>query len=389
MQIRSKYIIIQFIAINFLLSSCIEEFWPDLGGKYENAVVFDGMITNDPGPYYIKISLSNTVGNSAYIPLSGYRVVISDDHGNSEILQETAPGTYATSPNGIQGTIGYKYRLQALSPEGKDYQSEYEELKMPVEIDSVFAKFEFKEDTDINPKEGYQFYLNTYPSADSTNYFIWRLESTYEYETDFKLRFYYVGTIVPVTNSDSLQTCWKTDKIKEFFTFSTKGLTEQVVKNFPLIYVNTDDRTLSIRYSLMVRQYTVSEKSYQFWTNIREQNAGGDELYTRQPFQVRGNIINPGNSNEPVFGYFLVAGISKQRIFVDRPTPPVHFYYSICELTQWDYENYGTVFRSSPDEWPIFITTGLGGSRAYPVQDCIDCRLSGGTIEKPSFWLEQ
>lgn len=389
MQIKIKPIIYQLITLIFLLNSCVEEYWPDLGTKYENAIVIDGMITNEPGPYFVKLSQSNKVENSVFLPLSGHLVSISDDHGTSEYLQEISPGVYSTDPNGIQGIVGYQYRLQILTPDGKNYQSEYEELIQPLEIDSVYANFEFKDENKSRISEGYQFYLDTHPSSDSSNFFIWRLQSTYEYEADFKLRFYYAGTMVQVTNSDSIQTCWKTSKIKEFFTFSTKNLEQKAVNKFPLIFVNTENKELSIRYSLLVKQFSVSERSYQFWNNIREQNSADNDLFARQPFQTKGNIINTDNLKEPVFGYFLVAGSSQKRIFVNRPTPPVHFYYSFCELTEWDYQNVGTVYLSSPSEWPIFLTTGPGGSRAYPVQECIDCRLNGGTIEKPSFWLDQ
>jgi len=370
-------------------TSCVEEFWPDLGGKYQDAVVIDGMITSQPGPYLVKVSRSISVGNSGLVPLSGFQIMISDNLGNSETLQEISPGIYSTAANGIQGYPGLKYRIQAVSPAGKVYESEYQELLEPVEVQSLTARFEVKDHEGIHPEEGYQFYLNTIPPDTADRHFIWRLESTYEYESDFKLRFYYAGVVIPVTNADSLQTCWKTEKIRDFFTFSTRGLNNKVIKDFPLIYVNTEDKKLSVRYSLLVRQYTVSESCWEFWNNIREQNSGEGELYARQPFQVKGNIRNPDNPEEPVFGYFVVAGQSDKRIFVDRPMPPVHFYYSFCELSEWDYQNVGTIYLSLPFEWPIFLTTGPSGARAYPPQECIDCRLSGGTIEKPSFWLDQ
>lgn len=41
-------------------NACRDEFMPDVD-KYDNLLVVDGMITNEPGPYKIKISRTSNV----------------------------------------------------------------------------------------------------------------------------------------------------------------------------------------------------------------------------------------------------------------------------------------------------------------------------------------
>ena len=374
-------------ALPVLLFSCIEKYYPELDSKYENVLVVDGMISNEPGPYYIKLSVASTVNDREFLPLSGYNVAIIDDAGTTEQLSEISPGTYTTSPNGIQGVVGRKYKTQFVSPDEKIYQSDFEVLKNPIGIDTVYAIFEAHANPDgIFPYEGYQFYLDTKIAPGDTNFYMWRLEKSFEFRSDFLISHVYNGSLRPFSNADSLQTCWKTDKIQQIFTFKTTGMSEPVVTKFPLNYVNTETRELMERYSLRVKQFTITENAYTFWNNVREQNTTQGSLYTKQPFQIRGNVYNTETPDETVFGSFLVAGITEKRIFVNRPAAILR--YSVCTLEDADYKNVGTVFMTKPDEWPLYITTDVNGIRAFPNQDCINCQLRGGTIVKPDFWTE-
>ena len=382
-----KIHLLVMFAIPALLLSCVEKYFPELDDKYENVLVVDGIISNNPGPYFIKLSVASTVNTPEFLPLSGYNVSIIDDEGTTEVLSETSPGIYSTSPGGIQGVAGKKYKTRIVSPDGKTYQSDFETLKNPVGIDSVYAIFEAHANPDgVFPFEGYQFYLNTKKAESDTNFYLWRLERSYEYRSDFLISHIYEGRLRPVYDVDSLQTCWRTDKIGQLFTFKTSGLSEPVVTKFPLNYVTTETRELMERYSLLVKQFTISEKAYAFWNEVREQNSTQGSLYTRQPYQIRGNVFNTETPGETVFGAFLVAGITEKRIFVNRPA--TIFRYGVCTLGDADYKNVGTIYMSNPSEWPLYLTTNLNGIRAFPNQDCIDCQLRGGTIVKPDFWIE-
>jgi len=389
MRIRLTNIVSLLAMISFI--SCEEKYWPDLGRQYESILVVDGMISNEPGPYIIKLSLSSPVGGdiSDYLPALGYQVSIKDDHGNAENLYELNPGIFSTSANGIQGHVGRKYMLELTSASGTIYQTDYELLRQPTVIESVFTNLEYQQSDDLNYDiAGYQFYLNTALAAEDTSYYFWDMTATYKYQADLKIRFVFDGNLRPFYNSDSLRICYKTQIIKEIFTYTTAGLAAPVLTNFPLHYVSTQTRELSFRYSLLVKQMSISETAYRFWATAREQNSDIGNLYSRQPYQVRGNIFNPDNPNEQVLGLFLVAGVSEKRVFVNRPDPPVRMRYPVCVAGDGAVDNFDGIFYTDERFWPYYATMDEFGRAALPPQRCMNCELSGGVIQKPAFWVD-
>ncbi|PLW94406.1 MAG: hypothetical protein C0591_13035, partial [Marinilabiliales bacterium] len=190
-------------------------------------------------------------------------------------------------------------------------------------------------------------------------------------------------------DADSLYTCYKTDVVQGIYTFSTAGLSETAVNGLPLNYVTTDTRMLSIRYSLLVKQYTVTDEAFTYYNSLQAISSEQGALYAQQPYQVKGNIKSTINPDEPILGYFLVAGIDEKRIYVNRPpSDQVEFYYSVCVLGDADFDAFGFIRWTDRRTWPLYVTTSTSGRRALPHQDCLDCRRHGGTIEKPEFWTD-
>ncbi len=349
----------------------------------------DGMITNEPCPYTVRLTISAPIDSAELIPYPNCQLTISDDQGNVNNLTETVPGVYMTSPNGIQGVIGRAYQLQIQTPGGQIYESLFEELKAPVGLDSVYGIIEYRQDQNFTyDLVGYQFYLDTEMAEQDSSFFLWRADAMYHYQSDFTIRWYYDGTLNWFHGPDSLYNCWKSYRVARIFTGSTQSLNLPKIDKYALHYVNTESRQLSVRYSLFVQQLTISEDAYEFWNGIEEQSAGQENLYAKQPFQISGNVHNIDNDAEPVLGYFMVAGISEKRIFMDRPPGNIPFHYSICELDNGDFHSYAQLSMADPVFYPIYAIETPGGRRAVPSQECVDCRRKGGTITKPDFWVD-
>jgi hypothetical protein len=379
---RIKYYLLFFFFM-VMIPSCVDEYWPVLS-KYENLLVVDGLITDAPGPYTVRLSFSSVVKNPKEIPCSGCQVTFYDDSGDSEMLTEEYPGTYVTSSSGIRGVPGHKYMIRIYTPEGKTYESPFQELKTPIGIDSVYAIVEYHQTAEsYHDLVGYQFYINTHLAEQDTNYYLWQLEETYEYTSDFTIDYIYIGHVVQFHDFDSVYRCWKTENVYGVFTSSTIGLAEPRLVKFPLHYVDTETRRLFIRYSLFVRQLTIDKEAFRFWDEIRNLISENDMLYTKQPFQVRGNINNVEDSNEPVLGYFTVAGQSQRRVFFDRPLDAPFYFYK-CE----PLNDLRLVFVSPSYSWPIYLTIDKNGRLAWGSNGCFDCTLSGGTTTKPDFWKQ-
>ncbi len=389
-----KYIIRGFLMIipGIILTGCIDEYWPEIGVKYDDALVVDGMITNNPGPYTVRLSLSSTVDDPVYRPYSGCAVTISDDKGNEEMLTEEVYGKYMTSFGGIQGEIGTGYKISIITPEGVHYNSDFEKLQPSTGIDTIYHELEYREVSDgLHAINGVQFYITTNTAEQDTNYYLWRLESCFKFNANHRVRYIFDGNFHNFTPSDSLFNCWRTSSAKQIFTYSTVNLNEPVIRSFPLNYVSTQTKELSVRYSLLVRQLSINQEAYRFWSSIDELEAESGSMFTKQPYQIRGNVTRMDLKSEPVLGYFLVAGISEKRIFIDRPQELDFYYQYECNLITDDLMN---MLWLMYDQWPVLLAgkiTTYGHAPALVADKaCLDCRLEyeGASITEPPFWVE-
>lgn len=378
---KIRYLIIVFIA--FLLG-CRDEIILDSNNNSQLMVV-DGSITNKPGPYKISLSVTSAVRSPENIPFTGCTVIIHEDSGSSEVLTELEPGSYYTSANGLQGKIGFSYRISILTPEGKEYESDFNQMKEPIEIDTIYA------DTTNLVKQGYasglpgyQFFTNSKTAQTSDNYFLWQITETYKYNADNKLhalyknKKIYVQNIDTILGYDTLKTCWKTQKVMNIYTGKTSNLAVPKITNQPLHFVGTDSKRLFERYSFLLEQLTIDEETYNFWQKIQEQISQENILLTKQPYNIIGNIININDQNETVLGYFTVASVHQKRMYINRLNRP--FYYSTCDIGT-DLSN---MFKVAGPIYLVLTEEGLG--KVHP--DCIDCRSEGGDINKPSFWID-
>ena len=148
-----------------------------------------------------------------------------------------------------------------------------------------------------------------------------------------------------------------------------------------------DSRThkLTVLYSALVRQYAISEEAYAYWDKLRVNSQAQGGLYEQQPLPVDGNLSIPSDPDTRVLGFFSAASVTSKRIFVGRveglePEPP-----SLCigpvPLGIFGWADF------DPSEYPIYYVR-IDGAINTLVEDCLDCRLHGGTTDKPEYWPE-
>lgn len=365
--------------------ACEEYFLPELE-EFDPVLVVDGAITDRPGPYTIRLSFSSGIFPNDQRAVEGAVVTIMEEDGDEETLTENEAGYYATSDNGIRGTAGKNYKISIQLQDGTLYESPYQEMPSSIAIDTVEADLVTQylsiEEPDV---PGYQFHVTTEPIENNENYLMWLPESTYKYRSDFTLDYIYTNrNIAPYPNPTEFMTCWRTDKINEIFTFNTSGLIQPKIERLPLHFVRADQREMSIRYSLLVKQLTINEEAYTFWNNLQRQIENQETLYNVQPFQIRGNLFNVDNPEETVLGFFMVAGLSEKRIFVDRAEASVPT-FSYCEP---DYMSFSLISLIHSSSWPIYIYEDETGARAIANEECFDCRELDGTTTRPDFWKD-
>lgn len=141
------------ICVGFL-GSCEEVIDLDLGNA-EPRIVIEGTITSDPGSHYVRITQSVDYGELNEFPaVSGALVNITDQDGNTQLLEEVEEGLYVIQE--LQGKPGKRYEL-AVSYGGVQYQAASTMPATVIPIQSL--EYVFEEET-LFIDEGY--YLTAY-----------------------------------------------------------------------------------------------------------------------------------------------------------------------------------------------------------------------------------
>jgi hypothetical protein len=141
---RNVIVFLIFLIVGLL--SCKKVIKVDLNSAAPR-IVIDGSLSNQPGPYSVKLSKSINFDQANNFPaISGAKVVIGDNNNYSETLIESTPGTYRT--NQLIGTPGRTYILTVTS-EGSVYQS-VSYLPPPIEIKTLSVDIGFDKDKRIN-----------------------------------------------------------------------------------------------------------------------------------------------------------------------------------------------------------------------------------------------
>jgi hypothetical protein len=149
-----------------LLSACQDVIEVPLNNTNPKLVV-EGTITNQAGPYYVKLTETGDFYSTAPAPsVTDAVVTIADNAGNSEVLTHLAdkPGTYATSS--LQGVTGRTYKLTVMH-KGQTYESQSKLLPV-TNIDKLEVRFVPKSPT---KDEGYYIYFFAKEPRGETNYY--------------------------------------------------------------------------------------------------------------------------------------------------------------------------------------------------------------------------
>src|ERR1035438_483020 len=102
-------------------------------------IVIQGDITNDAGPYYVILTNTASYYDSNYFPpVTGAKVIVSANAGNSETLTEVTPGTYQTAHT--QGVPGRTYYLNVTTLNGLNFAAA-STMPQPIPIDSVAFRY--------------------------------------------------------------------------------------------------------------------------------------------------------------------------------------------------------------------------------------------------------
>jgi hypothetical protein len=380
--------------------SCVSPYYPNIT-KYENILVVDGMITNLTGPYNIKLSRTFKYDGHVGDFITGANIKIIDNTGVEIILKEIKTGEYSTVDTLFHGIPGRGYKLQ-IKIDNDIFESNFEVIKPPIPIDKL--NWEYKAQDGDGPNR-IQLSLDTHDPTNNTRYYGWEYIETWKFQ-------------VPI--DVSLKPSWKTCYQNNLSTFINLGSSiernNDIIEKQNLTEINESSNKLYIRYSILAKQYSFSEQTFKFIADLKNLNQNQGTLFDVTPYSIKSNISCVNNKNIPVVGYFIVAGATEKRIFIDKSELPKAFRptsgYTDCStyvvfvdpalknfrqnhlmdsLMNQGYSMYDssrtTVCKNTPPPG-VQCTTGPAIQILMAKSRCYNCTVTGYN-EIPKFWKEK
>ncbi len=407
-KVKLKSFLIFFVLLT--LCTCIDPYNPQLPG-YDSLLVVEGLITNENSSYTVKLSRNIQSQDSVPEKVSDAVVSVTDELGISTMLINYGDGVYKTDSTVFTGVIGKSYSLHILTPDGKEYESDACTMVPVPDIDSIYYLKDAKINNDKSEThEGISMYLDSEEGNGINNYIRWEYEETWKFALPSIKRYDYVNdsTMPPVAIQKDF--CWKQRKSSEILIQSFTPQQKGHIQKVPITFIASDlsDR-LTIQYSLLVKQYSVSETEFGFWKALKKVNENSGDIFGSLPFFVNGNVFNVENKEEQVLGYFQVSAVSQKRIDIplkDLLKLNLPFYHYDCdriEISPDDYCSSGSM-GCVPPTWDqlyqmwtednyVFIEPVYDPETRelthyiFAVPECSDCELSG-TLTRPSFWTD-
>lgn len=367
--------------VMYLFDGCVKPYDPPEITNAESFLVVDGSLNVTPlAGSQIKLSRTQNISKNGIPDAEKQAVVrVEGDKGSNFSFVERQPGTYTL------GAVTYaqneKFRIHIKTKDGKEYVSLYVPVIKTPSIDSVVYR--------LSPANaGAQIYVNTHDPLNNTHFYRWSFEETWEYQAPLYSAFEIVGKQIKLRSED-INTCWSSAKSSQIFLASSVKLSQDVIQDVPLIYVPTVSGKLRRKYSILVRQYGLSQQEFEYWTALSKTNETTGSLFDPQPSQITGNISCVSDPKELIFGFFSASSTQEKRLFITEQLGGLTLQDNIC-----------VPLDTLPDVEAIRISEQLshliliefpipGQQKPWYIMgspECSDCRLQGGTTKRPDFW---
>jgi hypothetical protein len=380
----SSILVVLFVLL--LTNSCIEEFSPGTL-SFEDAIVIEATVTNELKQQKILISRTFKF-EEKFIAETNAKVLITSSTNEEFNFVESEPGVYL-SLIPFRAENNKEYKLFVTTASNKKYVSNSIKLtESSSTIENVYAKREL----DSEGVEGIGIYLDSFDATGNSVYYGYEFEETYRIIAPS-----WTSEEIVIISEEPLnleirrrqqeeRVCYSTSLSNGRLLTNTRQLLEDKVSEFPIKFIPIDDIALSSRYSLLVKQYTQSQNTYEYIRILNEFSSVENLLSQIQTGFINGNIFNIEDENELVVGFFEVSSITEKRLFFNREEFIEEPFQWACSSIFYTPNEVVSRVRNNRVK---FISEGVDENdrTVYEVvpRICGDCTRLGDNI-KPDFW---
>lgn len=176
-------VILRFLLVFVcLFSGCVERYYPEEDDLKKGTLVINAHLTNVPGEQLIEISRSVGLTNPSFHPESGYYAELIREDGEFREFIETRPGYYGSYLDEGFLQTGMSYMIHVSTPDGKEYESDFDKLRPVPEIDSIYYLVEHNSfASEADSIGGIRFYIDFTYDDEAYEFIRWELTETYEF----------------------------------------------------------------------------------------------------------------------------------------------------------------------------------------------------------------
>lgn len=381
------------------MTGCVKPYYPVVVATPHNYLVVEGLINSGNDSTFITLTRTVTLNNAYTVnPELNALVTVEGESNYSYPLTEFGNGHYTAGPLNLDNSK--KYRLHIKVNDGREYVSDFSDVKNTPDIDSISYKVQ---------NNGIQFYVNAHDPQNTTRYYRWNFDETWKYVSYYR-SFYKLVNGRPTFRyaynaGDNIYECYKTSQSKQIIISSSAKLGQDVIAMQPIDFVSAVSGKLAKGYSILLRQYALNAAAYTYWQELKKNTEQLGSIFDAQPSSLTGNLHCTTNAAEPVIGYISISSVKSKRIFIDPfkinlyapgyippplPIECVSVYIPIAPSESFDFR-LNRVFGSG-DSVLINAVQPRGAPAiigyAYAQKECVDCRSKSpnGVNVKPDFW---
>jgi hypothetical protein len=376
-----------------LSAGCIQKFQPMLSSTPTGYLVVEGIINGSGASASVTLSRTTTLSDTSIVFESGAMVQVEGNDNTVYVFKAQGNGIYSIADLSLSSVS--QYRLRIKTADGDEYLSDFSAMITTPPIDSISWQL---------TGGGLQVYANTHDPQNSVQHYKWDFLETWEYHSPYVKQLVYDTTYLPGNGAPILNvgqtptdttvyTCWQSAQSTEILLASTTALSSDFIYDFPLTLIPQSSVKLTTDYSILVRQYGLTEDAFNFLQIMKSNTQETGSIFSPQPSQLQGNVHSLMHPAETVVGYVGFCSVQSQRVFIHSSQLPLLWSSYVPPCTEDSIYVLDPTNRYYPQDQisgaiieGLVPTTLINLNRflAAPAS-CVDCTLTG-TNQKPTYW---
>ncbi len=371
---ETKIISFLLLIVLVIIGSCVEPIEFDIPPA-ELQTVVEGFISDDPGPYTIRVSEGFSLDDisSARRPISDLVITLIDDLGLTEQYTEVSPGVYQTS-GAIEGEIGRSYYIRIEAPGGDIFESVPDMIRSTGVIEDIRFEYEARiVETNVTTlaADVFNILIDGNAGTEEESFTRWRFKGTYEvltypelhllrpptytpYPDPFPCSGYVVVGCIGATKIKQISpceccSCWVSQYEDKPQLSDNLLVKNNEFRNIKIAEVPISAATFHNKYKIEVDQMSMTRQAFEFFRLVRSQKEDASNFFQPTFGEIIGNI-KAINNEKSIIGYFWGTSIDRSSTFIKRddipyPIVPIEVSTNKCDLS---YPFSSTV---KPDGW--------------------------------------